>query len=88
MNTRELNAQVDEALLGLIIKLVENSRYEEASLVVNRLTTSENVKKALDILGFKLNVSKLKESVARKCLASLMEDKIPLGQQIQTTEQF
>ena len=73
---KELNAHVDNALVQLIVKLEDSARYDEASLVVNRLVTSDALRKALDILGSHLNVSKLKDSTTRKCLASLMTSKI------------
>ena len=71
----KLNLLVDNALIALIRELVESSKYDEASLVVNRLVLTENVKEALDILGARLNVSKLKDSTCRRCLASIVADK-------------
>lgn len=71
----KLNLLVDNALIALIRELIESSKYEEASLVVNRLVLTENVKEALELLGTKLNLSKLKDSTCRKCLAILIADK-------------
>ena len=71
----KLNLLVDNALIALIQELVEGAKYDEATLLINRLTLSENVKEALELLGTKLNVSKLKDSTCRKCLASIVADK-------------
>ena len=79
---KELNTHVDNALVQLIVKLEDSARYDEASLVINRLVTSDALRKALDILGSHLNVSKLKDSTTRKCLASLMPSKISAKQDL------
>ena len=69
-----LTQSIDNAILGLIKDLVEKGDYNTASIAVNKLETQQSLNKALVILGNRLNVSKLKDSIARRCLVALTSD--------------
>ena len=69
-----LTQSIDNAILGLIKDLVEKGEYSTASLAINKLETQQSLNKALVMLGNRLNVSKLKDSIARRCLTALTSD--------------
>ena len=69
-----LTQSIDNAILGLIKDLVEKNEYSTASLAINKLETQQSLNKALVMLGNRLNVSKLKDSIARRCLTALTSD--------------
>ena len=66
-----LTQAIDNAILALIADLIDKGDYSTASIAVNKLEKQQSLNKALDILGNRLNVSKLKDSIARRCLTAL-----------------
>ena len=66
-----LTQAIDNAILALIADLISKGDDTTASIAVNKLEKQQSLNKALDILGNRLNVSKLKDSIARRCLTAL-----------------
>ena len=69
--TTSLTQAIDNAILALIVDLIDKGDYNTASIAVNKLEKQQSLNKALDTLGNRLNVSKLKDSIARRCLTAL-----------------
>ena len=69
-----LTQAIDNAILTLIVDLIDKGDYTTASIAVNKLEKQQSLNKALDTLGNRLNVSKLKDSIARRCLTALTSD--------------
>ena len=70
--TVSLTQSIDNAILVLIQKLVEQGDYTTATLAVNKLETQQSLNKALVILGSRLHIEKLKESTVKRCLTVLV----------------
>ena len=66
-----LTQAIDNAILALIADLIDKGDYSTASIAVNKLEKQQSLNKALDTLGNRLNVAKLKDSIARRCLVAL-----------------
>ena len=69
--TTSLTQAIDNAILVLIADLIDKGDYNTASIAVNKLETQQSLRKALDTLGNRLNVLKLKDSTTRRCLVVL-----------------
>ena len=80
--TTSLTQAIDNAILVLIQKLVEQGDYTTATLAVNKLETQQSLNKALVILGSRLHIEKLKESTVKRCLTVLVSYETRLLHQI------
>ena len=77
-----LTQSIDNAILVLIQKLVEQGDYTTATLAVNKLETQQSLNKALVILGGSLHIAKLKDSTVKRCLNTLVSYETRLLHQI------